>query len=163
MFAADQLDIAERVRRAYQTHLNEEGGFLPPAVPLDHLPAPFEPFLKECAELPYPFPAERGGVRTWLNDLFKDDNPAITSAIDGLRYMERLKLMTVLSILGHSFRWDTVPPRPEMVALTHLEFPAGLDTPWTHLAMLMNQPRVGTMWSLLLCNWTLRTKPGGAA
>ncbi len=44
--------LAERVQRAYATHLPAGKGFLPPVVPVDRLPEEFALYLRACDELP---------------------------------------------------------------------------------------------------------------
>src|SRR5688500_806223 len=163
MPASDDLAVAERLHEAHATHLSPEGGFLPPVVPLETLPAPFAPYLEACAELPERFPVARGGVRAWLADRFRDDEPAVAAAVDGLDEMGRAKLMTVLSLLCHAYRWESAPPAPEAQALRRLDLPAGLASPWRRVAALLGQPPVGTMWSLILSNWRMPGRPGGSA
>ena len=153
-------EAAALVRHAYDTCLPEGKGFLPPLVPLDRLPPPFTAYLQACGELPARFDGPGAGVRTWLDGLFARYDPAVLRAMDDLSAMEREKLMTVLCALAHTYRWDTSRPDQSAFELRRLALPAGLDKPWTRLARLLKQPRVGSLWNLTLCNWSLTTKPG---
>jgi hypothetical protein len=153
---------AALVREAYDTYLAEGKGFLPATVPLDRLPQPFTAYLLACHELPARFDGPDEGVRGWLDHLFTQCDPAIIRAIDGLSAMECEKLMTVLCALAHTYRWDTSPPDKSAFALQRLALPEGIDKPWTYLARRMRQPRVGSLWNLTLCNWSLTTKRGGS-
>ena len=83
-------------------------------------------------------------------------------AIDRLTQMQRQTLMTVLCTLAHTYRWGRTPPDNAAFELTHLVLPPGIDTPWSHLADLLRQPRVGSLWNMALCNWALVSKPGGS-
>ena len=158
---SDRRAAAALVRDAYRAHLPEGKGFLPAAVPADRLPAPLAPYLRACEELPRRFGAP-GGVRPWLGALFARNDPAVARAIDGLGAAEEQALMTALCVLAHAYRWGTSPPDRAEFALTHLTLPEGMDRPWTRLARRLGQPRVGTLWNLMLCNWRLAGKPGGS-
>ena len=54
-----------------------------------------------------------------------------------------------------------MPPSPERLAERRVSLPEGLDRPWRELGARVGQPRVGTMWSLHLCNWRLVDRPVG--
>lgn len=153
--------ITEEIRQAYTTYLGAGVGFLPPKVPLTQLPSRFEPFLSAADQLPNYFQSQRG-VRTWLDDVFATDDPSLYPAMDNLGEMERLKLMTVFAVLGHAYRWNKVPYASAEFERTQLDFPAGLIQPWTHMAELVKQPRIGTLWNTNLCNWSMTDRPGGS-
>ncbi len=155
--------LAKRVQHAYATQLPAGKGFLPPVAPVDHLPDAFAPYLQACDELPSRFGVGNRSIRPWLDGLFSRPDPAVTRAIDRLAPMERQKLMTVLCTLAHTYRWEKTPPDHAAFELKHLVLPPGIDTPWSHLANLLHQPRVGSLWNMALCNWSLVSKPGGSA
>lgn len=155
--------VARLVRTSYEADLGEVKGFLPGRVPLDELPPPFVRHLSACAELPARYPAGRGGVRRWLEQEFPRYDPVVRQAIPGLTHAERDTLMTVLGVLGHTYRWDCVPPAPVRFRERRISLPPGIGEPWTALARSCGQPRVGTTWSLHLCNWRMEDRPGGAA
>jgi hypothetical protein len=154
--------IAERLRHAQRMLIQEVGGFLPERVPLDRLPEPLQPYLDVCARLPEHYPLSRGGVRAFMRDRFARFDPQVAAAMDGLSPIEEWTLLTALAVLGHTYRWDTVPPRPERIAERNVTLPEALARSWAALAARLGQPRVGTMWSLHLCNWRLADRPGGA-
>lgn len=160
---AEPVRAARRVRASYEADLGELRAFLPGRVPLDELPPVLEPYLSACAQLPARYPAGNGGVRRWLEREFARDDPGVRNAIPGLSDAERDRLMTALSVLGHTFRWDCVPPAPARFEERHISLPPGLAGPWTALARSCGHPRVGTTWSLHLCNWAMTDRPGGAA
>ncbi len=160
--AVDPMAVVGLLRASYEADLGEVGAFLPNRVPLDELPAPFERYLMACAELPARYPEERGGVRRWLEREFAREDPAVTGAIARLSTGERETLMTALSTLGHTYRWDRVPPAPERFEEHRIALPPGILAPWVQLARALDQPRVGTVWSLHLCNWKMADRPGGA-
>jgi indoleamine 2,3-dioxygenase len=154
--------LAGLVRTSYEADLGEVRAFLPGRVPLDELPSAFARYLSACAELPARYPAVRGGVRRWLEHEFARYEPAVRRAIPGLTHAERETLTTVLSVLGHTYRWDCVPPAHARFLERHISLPPGIGEPWTALARGCGQPRVGTTWSLHLCNWRMKDRPGGA-
>lgn len=106
----DPRGVARRLRASYQADLGDLRSFLPDRVPVDALPGPFERYLSACAELPERYPEDRGGVRGWLASEFASEDPAVSRAIVGLSNGESETLMTALSVLGHTYRWDRVPP-----------------------------------------------------
>lgn len=161
--AADPMRVVELLRATYETDLGEVSAFLPDRVPLDELPGPFEHYVSACAELPARYPKERGGVRRWLEREFACEDPAVTRALTRLSTPERETLMTAVSVLGHTYRWDAVPPAPERFAELRIPLPPGIAAPWTELARVLDQPRVGTTWSLHLCNWKVADRPAGAS
>jgi CRP-like cAMP-binding protein len=153
---------AERLRDARRTLLGDVGAFLPQRVPLDRLPEPLQPYLEACACLPQHYPSGKGGVRAFVGDRFARFDPQVAAAMDRLSLIEQWTLLTAFAALGHTYRWDTVPPRPERLTERSVTLPEGLDRPWRGLAKRLGQPRVGTMWSLHLSNWRLVDRPGGA-
>lgn len=106
---AAAIGLAEQVRTAYRDDLGEVGAFLPQRIPADTLPAVFQPYLTACADLPTRHPAGHGGTRAWLGRRFGRLDPMVLTALPRLSTPERHTLLTVLSILGHAYRWDTVP------------------------------------------------------
>jgi len=154
--------LAERLRDAQRKLLPDVGAFLPERVPLDCLPEPLQPYLEACTRLPEHYPLGKGGVRAFMRDRFARFDPQVAAAMDGLSPIEEWTLLTAFAVLGHTYRWDTVPPRPERLAERKVMLPEGLGRPWRELATRVGQPRVGTMWSLHLCNWRLVDRLGGA-
>lgn len=159
----DPARAAAFLTASYRADLGEVGAFLPDRVPLDELPAPFDRYLSACAELPDRYPEGGGGVRGWLDREFAGDECSVMAAIAGLGPAESQTLMTALSALGHTYRWDQVPPAKERFEERRVVLPPGIAGPWAELARILEQPRVGTTWSLHLCNWRLADRPGGAA
>jgi len=154
--------LAGLLRASYERDLGEVRAFLPTTVPVDELPPVLEPFLAACAELPERYPQDRGGVRRWLDKEFPSADAAVRRAMGGLGDGARDTLMTALSALGHTYRWDAVPPAPARFAERRIDLPAGISGPWGELARSLDLPRVGSAWSLHLCNWKLAGRPGGA-
>jgi indoleamine 2,3-dioxygenase len=154
--------IARLVRASYEADLGRVRAFLPELVPLDELPGPFASYVSSCAELSTRYPEAGGGVRDWLDRQFAEEPRAVQEAIRRLTHAQRDAAMTVLSVLGHTYRWDRVPPASERFSEQQIPLPPGIAGPWAALARICGQPRVGTTWSLHLCNWTMRDRPGGA-
>lgn len=160
---ANPVSIARLLRKSYEIDLGEVRAFLPGRVPLDDLPSLFQRYSTACAELPSRYSADRGGVRSWLAREFRRDEPKIRQALPRLSSAERDRLMTILSVLGHTYRWDCVPPSCDRFMERRISLPPGIAEPWSDLARISGQPRVGTMWSLHLCNWSMKDRLGGAA
>ncbi len=157
------MRVAGLLRASYERDLGDVAAFLPNRVPLDELPGPFERYLSACAELPARYPVESGGVRRWLEREFPRDDPVAHRAIAGLSAGESETVMTALSALCHTYRWDCVPPAKERFEEQRIALPPGLSAPWTELARALDQPRVGNTWSMHLCNWKMLDRAGGAA
>lgn len=155
--------VAQLLQASYRTDLGEVAAFLPARVPVSDLPTVFGPYLSACAELPARYPAVRKGVRKWLDRVFARDLPSVRYAIPLLSDGERDAAMTVLSVLGHAYRWDSMPPAPARFRERYVTLPAGIAYPWGALARIYGHPRVGTTWSLHLCNWKMHDTPSGAA
>ncbi|MDQ6724760.1 MAG: indoleamine 2,3-dioxygenase [Actinomycetota bacterium] len=155
--------LAGLLRASYERDLGEVGAFLPTTVPVDDFPAVFEPFLAACAELPGRYPEEHGGVRRWLDREFPSADDAVHRAVAKLGPGARDTLMTALSALGHTYRWDSVPPAPARFQERRIDLPPGIAGPWGELARALDRPRVGSAWSLHLCNWKFAGRPGGSA
>lgn len=154
--------LAERLEHAYATLLPKGKGFLPPVVPVDRVPEPFDIYQNACNELPERFGGP-GTIRPWLDDLFAHHDAVVTEAVDRLTFMEQQKLMTVLCTLAHTYRWGKTPPDEAEFERTHLVLPPGIDKLWTHLAALLKQPRVGSLWNMALCNWSLAGRSGDSS
>lgn len=152
---------ADRLELAYKTYLPPGKGFLPSLTSAQALPAALAPYQSACDELPERFGAP-GDVRPWLDVYFAGYDPAITQTILQLSPMQRQRAMTMLCTLAHSYRWGATPPDRAAFELRHLALPPGIDRPWTHLAKLLQQPRVGTLWNMALCNWSLVYRPEGS-
>jgi hypothetical protein len=159
----DGMRLAGLLSASYEVDLGNVAAFLPDRVPVEELPKPFERYLSACAELPLRFAQQSGGVRRWLEREFESEDPAVSRGMAQLSTGQRETLMTALSALGHTYRWDTVPPAPERFHERRISLPPGISTPWTELARALDQPRVGTTWTLHLCNWKMADRPGGAA
>lgn len=155
------IGVARLLRASYEEDLGDVGAFLPNRVPVDELPPPFGRYLSACAELSAHYPEERGGVRRWLEREFASADPAVTDAVTTLSTGEREMLMTALSALAHTYRWDRVPPTRDRFEEQRIVLPPGILVPWARLARALDQPRVGTTWSVHLCNWKIADRMGG--
>jgi extracellular factor (EF) 3-hydroxypalmitic acid methyl ester biosynthesis protein len=140
--------------------LGPGGAFLPPRVPPEHLPPPFDGYTAACEEL-----AERltaaAGTRRWLDRRFAEADGTV-EAVAGLDDLGAHKLLSTLTALAHAYRWNTLPPAPERFAEWRIELPAGIADPLAVVAKRLEHPRHGTTWSLHLCNWRMTDRPGGA-
>ena len=156
-------DIAQGVRTSYEADLSGVGAFLPAQVPGDQLPPALTRYLAACAELPARYAAANGGVRPWLDDEFRRPDPAVGRSLGRLDHGERDTLLTALCVLGHTYRWNFVPPSCDRFNETLIPLPRGLSEPWALLSRRCGQPRVGTTWSLHLNNWRMTDRPCGAS
>jgi len=155
--------IGGLVRTSYDLDLGPVGAFLPARVPVLDLPPALDQFVLACAELPNRYPADRGGVRDWLDREFQCDHPDARRAMSRLDRAQADALLTILCVLGHTYRWDSVPPAPERFAERLIALPPGIAGPWSRLARAAGQPRVGSAWTLHLTNWKVTDRPGGSA
>ena len=159
---------AKTLRSLQSECLSVEGGFLPRRVPLDGLPGMMRAWSDAVAELPDRFhaPASGIGVTGWLDAHFgglePDQLDALDAEVDALDEAALDTAFSVLSVLGHTYRWDQVPATPARYQLTALDLPVGLERPWRRLARRFDVPRVGTLYSMVLCNWRLPGRAGSA-
>jgi hypothetical protein len=153
----DARDLTQEFERC----LSGEGGFLPSTVPGAALPDAFSRFLAAIDELPSHYHGAEASVRAWLDREFADQAHSLDIEIDQLDGPRCDALMTVLSILCHSYRWDSAPPRPASYALSRVELPIGLGRPWARLSERLDVPRVGNLYSMVLSNWRLLDHRGG--
>lgn len=159
MDASTTPDVA--VETAWRESVTPAGGFLSPRIPLDRVPLPFARWQDALAELPGRYHRPDASVRGWLDDAFGEWDPALDGIVTDLGPAETDKLFTVLSFLGHAYRWDSAPPRPDAYRAARIDVPAGIARPWALLARKLDVPRVGNLYSMLGCNWSLRGRTGG--
>jgi len=154
--------VAATVRKSYEVELGGIGAFLPQRVPILDLPVVFSAYLSACGELPARYPRRHGGVRAWLDREFRRDRADVRRAIAALDTGQSDALMTALCALGHTYRWDSVPPVAARFDEHRVRLPPGIAGPWGVLANATGQPRVGSAWTLHLTNWQMTDRPGGA-
>lgn len=156
---------ASTLHDSLREHLSAEGGFLPRQVPLDVLPGSLRSYSDAVLALPENFHGPACSARRFLHDALgepdEDALQALEAEVDALDEAGLDKAFAVLSVLGHAFRWDRVPAPTENYALTALTLPAALDRPWARAAARFDVPRVGTLYSMVLCNWRLPGRAGG--
>jgi hypothetical protein len=159
--AASPAPDATCLRTVFESCIPPRLGFLPPVVPLDTLPAPWDDYLDAVRELPRHYHGDAASARAWMDSLFATCRPEVLPALPDLSVSERDKLMTVLSMLGHAYKWDRLPPPKEMYSIERVVLPEGLREPWKALARLLDVPRVGSTYSMGLSNWRLPGRRGG--
>ncbi len=156
---------AATLRELSTACLSVEGGFLPRRVPLDVLPGAMRAWSDAATLLPEHFHGPAAGVTPWLDTVFAPLEPdaaaALDAQIDTLDEAELDKAFAVLSVLGHAYRWDHVPAAPERYQLASLRLPDTLDRAWRRVTRRFGVPRVGTLYSMVLCNWRLPGRAGG--
>ncbi len=156
---------AATLRELSTACLSVEGGFLPRRVPLDVLPGDLRAWSDAATLLPEHFHGPTAGVTGWLDTVFAplppDAAAALDAQIDALDEAELDKAFAVLSVLGHAYRWDHVPATPDRYQLTSLRLPDTLDRAWRRVTQRFGVPRVGTLYSMVLCNWRLPGRAGG--
>lgn len=153
-------DIA--LQTIYAASLTREGGFMPPVVPLDRVPASFVALDVSLAELGERYNAPDAAVRPWLDELYGAYDPALDAEIDRMTRPELDKLMTALSLLCHAYRWNSNPATPAACGLSRIALPEGLRAPWTRVAERLRCRRVGTLYSVILSNFRMPGRPGGS-
>lgn len=158
---AEMLDRPDlRVRAAYERCLSREGGFLPDVVPLERLHEAFADHQQACDSLASCYHGPDKSVRAALDARFGQVEPAMVALIDEMDRPELDKAMTLLSLLGHAYRWDHMPPSAEAYHLQQITLPPGIAEPWQRVANRLGLPRVGTLYHLLLNNWRLKGARG---
>ena len=153
----DRPDL--RVRDACERCLSAEGGFLPDVVPLHRLHEAFADHQQACDSLVSWYHGPDQSARVALDARFGQVDPALLTLIDGMGRAELDKAMTMLSLLGHAYRWDHMPPSADAYRLQQITLPPGIAEPWQRVASRLGLPRVGTLYHLLLNNWRLRGLP----
>jgi hypothetical protein len=146
---------------AYRFHLSEEKGFLPRFRPVTTLPPAFQKLELAVRELPERL-AGQEGARAWIDQLFRDIDPAIYTEAEKLPYAASQTLMLILSLFGHAYRWNTVPPVKSEYDRKTLGLPEHLDRLWSLVAAQIGQLRVAAFWNTNLCNWKLKSAPSAA-
>lgn len=154
---------AGNLERSYRKHLSNEGGFLPPFIPLSQLPATFNEYTRLLDELPRWYNVAAGGVRKWLDEQLRDFDYCLLKNIEALNDKQQHKLFMVLSLLAHCYRWNHMPPDPSGYHLKNIDFPDGLKIPFYFLADILEQPHCGTLYSTTTSNWTIKNRVGGEA
>jgi CRP-like cAMP-binding protein len=156
----DTSYVAAALQASFASDVGAAGVFLPERAPASELPVAVQPYLDLCAELPDRYSA--GGVRSWLEAALPPFGPEGEETVRRLGAPEADTLMTALSALAHTFRWDAVPPAQERFHEARVELPGALAVPWRGLARRFDVPCVGSAWSLHLTNWRADGIPGGA-
>jgi hypothetical protein len=102
-------------------------------------------------------------VRGWLDAAFgREDGMPPDAVIEALEPAALDELMTQVSLLCHCYRWDAAPPSAESYRIARIALPAGLDRAWSCLARRLDQPRVGNLYNMVLCNWRIPGRAGGS-
>jgi hypothetical protein len=151
----DMLIEVSALEGAYRYHLSKEKGFLPRLRPVAMLPPPFRDLERAARELPERL-AEQDGVRTWIDHLFRDVDHTLYSQVEKLSYASSQTLMLILSLFGHAYRWNTIPPMKDEYDRQTLHLPKHLDHLWSLVAAQIGQLRVAAFWNTNLCNWKLK-------
>ena len=154
-------DQAAALVDAYGRLLRPIGAFLPGRVPVvGQLPEPFTPFAAATSDLAERYHQPAAGVRRWLDAAFGQANPDLAAAAVAADEATKAGLFGVLAVLAHLYRWDTVPPEEERFAEAELSLPAAIRGPLHALCDEAGVPRVGTMWSFVMCNWVIPGREG---
>jgi hypothetical protein len=158
----NNTEIAKELHESYEKNMCKEGGFLPRVVPLTTLPDPFNIYVEAVDKIKYHYTRGSSGTRFWLNNEFRKFDQLLFSRIENLSNDQSDKLMSVLAILSHVYRWDKLPAYDHIHREEQLSIPDGINTPFRILTKKFNQPECGTLWNMNLCNWQLKTKSGGS-
>lgn len=155
---ANEVRKSDRLSLAYGRCLSRHGGFLPPIIVPTIVPEPFDRYTTVLNEVPNRYTQAGGGVRPWLDRELKHFDDRLVSQMVDMPYWHQHKLMSQLAILAHVYRWNYVPPAPEIYNITHCNLPLGIKRPFALLANHLQQPKCGSMWLTKYCNWTLKGK-----
>jgi hypothetical protein len=126
--------------------------FLPQQVPPVNLPDPFATYTDLLDNVYLWNSQEKGGVRTFIHDCLKTVS-VNAHDIDALTYWQQEKLLSVLTLLAHCYRWNYLPPAPEEFLKQEMEFPNQLWKPLVYIADRLQHPLCGTLWSTKLMNF----------
>ncbi|GAL83663.1 hypothetical protein MYP_890 [Sporocytophaga myxococcoides] len=134
--------------------------FLPEKVPHTRLPAPFDIYVDLLNHVYLWNSKDRGGVRSFLYNALSEvsiDN----KEIDALDYWEQEKLLSVLTLLAHCYRWNYLPPEPDEFLKQNMNFPHQLWQSLSYVADKLEHPHCGTLWSIMLMNFqVIEQAPG---
>ncbi len=133
---------------------------MPRRVPSDALPSDWAPWVEAARDLPEHFHGE--GAREWLEARFAKPAEGVDAVVTTLTESEADRLLTVLSVLGHAYRWDRLPPAAEEYQRQKLVLPPGIEGPWRALASRAGHPRVGNLAAMVTANWRLPGREGGS-
>ena len=136
--------------------------FLPPTIPLRHLPDAFSSIENACRHISVDYSFSGLGVRHALNHSFSSVDEQLLQRIPTLSRPQQQCLMNMLSILAHCYRWDRSPPDDDCASVTKMNFPPGLDALWRAAASASGQPVVGTNANLKYWNWHLVGRQPGS-
>lgn len=154
---------ARDVEAAYATDLTVHGGFLPPLVPASALPTPLDRHFEAAASLAERYHGEGLDVRPWLDAELGDGELAREAAetVARLSPAEGDAALSVLALLAHAYRWANAPPRRDEYHRTSIALPAAIAAPFAALAAARDEIRVGSLYSMVLCNWRMRAQGRG--
>ncbi len=129
--------------------------FLPQKVPHTQLPEPFKIYVNLLDSIYLWNSKDRGGVRSFLRNALLDVS-IDSQEIDALGYWEQEKLLSVLTLLAHCYRWNYLPPEPEEFVKQNMDFPDQLWKPLSYIACKLEHPHCGTLWSIMLMNFQVK-------
>lgn len=84
-------------------------------------------------------------------------------AISKLDLIHKEGFFTILSILCHCYRWNTLPASEDVYALESLDFPQYLWQPFCLLADSLNAPYCGSLYSTTTSNFLIKGLSGSAS
>jgi Indoleamine 2,3-dioxygenase len=134
----------------------------------------FLPLKNPRIELPYPFDIyskifdglssksqSTGGYRGWIENSLISFQLSKEN-INILNSEQQENLWSVLSILCHCYRWNYVPPAPEVYKIKELTLPKALWEPFCWVADLLKAPYCGTSYSTTTSNFNIKGLCEGA-
>ncbi|MCK5337101.1 MAG: hypothetical protein KAQ67_13110 [Gammaproteobacteria bacterium] len=153
-----QINIPERIVKKLLGH---NKSFLPSHLPETHIRSEFSQYENAYLSLSDHYPINKGGVRKWLDDEFKQFNPELIRLLDKLTTGELRYLNVILVLLAHCYRWQSSPPPDDAADQTQLSLPTGINRLWHEVCQLTDQKQVGSNASLFYWGWGIRGKKGG--
>lgn len=128
--------------------------FIPPNIPLITLPKPFDFYIEILDNIHLVNTQSKGGVRQFV-DLNLRTFKCNISLIDNLSGNQKEKLLSVLTMIAHCYRWNYLPPCEEEYRKQNMVFPSMLWEPLKYVANCLDHPYCGTLWSTTVSNFQL--------
>lgn len=138
--------------------LGDNMSFLPDRTPESRIPEEFANYEAACFDIPSHYPVDKGGVRDWLDEEFRNFDPTLPARLADLNMAQLRYLNVLLVILSHCYRWESSPPPPDAAQLIHLSLPRGITELWQAVRSFTDQKQVGSNATMFNWNWRLEGK-----
>lgn len=146
---------SDTAQKTFMENFLKHPSFVPAKVPLMKLPAPFDTYIRILDVLHTVNTASKGGVRVFIENALSTVSLELIQ-IDSLSYWQKEKLLSVLTMLAHCYRWNHLPPSPHEYERKSIEFPEKLWAPLTYVADKLGHLYCGSHWSTTLLNFQVK-------